>query len=216
MADAIAAVPVLPEVERLAIAEEHVVAPIDLDHRRQRLAFIRAQAVGDDLPRLLLVPCDAVAGDRMADLVGAVGRGVGRISLPAGPEDVPHVELAADDLHETVADQTGFVQRSGEHRPVADALEGQPVVAADRQADGRVHRHRDPPVPAAGVAIDGIAMAHHVHREDAVLVEATQSAERDHRLVRHANDVAQVLLHVHERDMAEVLAVGLVHRAVEK
>ena len=46
-----------------------------------------------------------------------------------------------------------------------------------------------------------------------MLVETTESAERDDRLVRHANHIAQVLLHIDERNVTEVLAVALVHRA---
>ena len=78
-----------------------------------------------------------------------------------------------------VADQAGLVQRCRQHRPVADALEGEAVIAADGEADGGIDRDGDPATPAAGIAVHGIAVAHDVHREDPVLVETAQPAKRD-------------------------------------
>src|SRR5215472_1192049 len=94
-------------------------------------AFIITQAIADDLSRLLLGPADAVSRNRVSDLVGALGRSVDRIFLPAGPEDVPHVEGASDESHETITYETRFAQRRAEHRSIADALEAQSSVAAD-------------------------------------------------------------------------------------
>ena len=105
------------------------------------------------------------------------------------------------------------MQRCRQDRPIADTLEGQSVIAADGEANRGFDRHGDPAAPAAGIAVHGIAVAHDVHREDAVLVEAAQPAKRDDGLIRDTNDIAQVLLHVDEGDVAEVLAVALVHRA---
>ena len=105
------------------------------------------------------------------------------------------------------------MQRCRQHGAVADALEGEAVVAADGQTDGRIHRDGDTSVPAAGVAIHGIAVTHDAHREDPMLIETAEFAELDDRLVGHADDIAQVLLHIDEHDVAEVLAVALVHRA---
>jgi len=72
---------------------------------------------------------------------------------------------------------------------------------ADRQANGGVYRHRDTPTPAAGISVHRIAVVHNAHREDAVLVEAAQVAQRDDRLVSDADHVAQIFLHVDEGDM---------------
>ena len=111
---------------------------IDFDHRRQRLAFIRTHTIGNDLSRFFLDPIDAVSGNRMTNLVSAIRRCVCRELLPAGAEDVPHVEYAADDLHEAIANQAGLMQRCRQHRPVADALEGEAIIAADGQTNGGI------------------------------------------------------------------------------
>ncbi len=176
VSDTVAPFLVRSEVERLAITEEHVIPAIDPDHSRQRLAFVRTQAVGDDPPRFFLHPLDAVAGDRMSDLVGAIRRCVRREPLPTGTEDVPHMKYPADDLHKSVADKTGFVRRCRQHRPIADALEGKTLIAADGQTDGRIDRDRDSAIPAASVAIYGVAVTHDVHRKYPVLVETAEPA----------------------------------------
>src|SRR5687767_9615058 len=97
MTDAITAPLGFPEVEGWAVTKEHVVPTVNFDHRRQCLALIRTQTVGDDRPRFFLRPVDAVTGNRVANLVGAIRRFVRREPLPTNTKDIPHVELIAED-----------------------------------------------------------------------------------------------------------------------
>src|SRR5271156_313010 len=205
MTDAVAALAVGAEVERVPIAEEHVVAAVDRDHRGQRLAFVGAEDVTDDLATILSHPVDSVWRGRVPDLIRAVGLAFTRVATPACAEDVPHVVDPLDLRDESIADQVRLVQGRGEHRPSSAFLEANAVVAADGKADGGFYGYRNPPAPPAGIGIKGIAASTAVHREDAVFVETAEPAERDHRLLGDPHDVAEVLAHVDEAHMTQVL-----------
>ena len=126
---------------------------------------------------------------------------------------ISHMKNAAYDFHEAVTNQTRFVQRSRQHRPVTDTLECNAVVAADSQTDGGIHRNGHAPIPSTGIAIHGIAMAQHIHWKNAMLVKTSQFAERDNSLVRHADHVAQIFAHIYKCDVAAILAIAPVHRS---
>jgi len=104
------------------------------------------------------------------------------------------------------------VQRCRQDWSIADALKSETIIVAHGQTDGGVHRDRNSAIPAAGIAIYQITVAHDAHREDAVFVKTAESAERNYRPVGHANYVAQVLLHVDESDMAQIFPIAFVHR----
>ena len=87
------------------------------------------------------------------------------------------------------------------------------MIATDGVTDGGLDRHRNTPVPATGLPMDHFAMAHHVHWENAVFIETTQPAQRDDRLVGHAKNIAQVLVHIDEGDVTQIFAIALVHCA---
>ena len=61
------------KTELAAIAEEHVVATVEVDYGGQRLAFAAAEPVGDQLPAFLF-PRDAVRRGCVSDLVHPLGR----------------------------------------------------------------------------------------------------------------------------------------------
>src|SRR5262245_49624155 len=132
----------------------------------------------------------------MPDLIGPIRSRVFGKLLPAGTENVPHMEYVPDNLDKRISDQKGLPQRCRENRPIPDSLECEAAIAADGETDGGLDGYRHSPAPAAGISVDGIASAHHVHGKNAVLVEAAEFARLDDRMFRDTDRIPQVLLHV--------------------
>src|ERR1035437_3403447 len=99
------------------------------------------------------------------------------------------------------------MQRGGQDGPRTRLLEGLATVAASREPDRAVDRNRDPPAPAADVAEDPITVAHHVEREDPVLVEGAESAKLYDGPLRNREHTSEILAHVDEGDVAQKLSV---------
>src|SRR5271157_2189458 len=102
------------------------------------------------------------------------------------------------------------MQRCRHYRTVVLALECQPVIIADYPANSRFDRYGHSPAPAACISIDTVPMLQYVQRKNTVFVEASASAQRDHRPVRYADNAIQGFIHVHESNVTQILSVGRV------
>jgi hypothetical protein len=99
------------------------------------------------------------------------------------------------------------MQRWGKNRSIADSLKSETLIMADGETDSAVSGNRDPSVDAGGITIDQVAVTDDVHREDPVFIKTPRLAQFDDRLRRHREDVAKILPHIDEGNVAQVLAV---------
>ena len=116
IADAVAVL-LAPIVAAVAVAEEHVVLAVGVEHVRAGLRLIVFDAALDQVP-VDLRPVDAVRGRRHADLVDRLGPAVDHLPLAAG--DVPQVPgvVEAPDLRP--AQHERLVRRIRQDRTVAE------------------------------------------------------------------------------------------------
>ena len=117
-------------------------------------------------------------------------------------------DVAVDD-DEWIADQERFAERRPEHGACTHPGECQPVVAHD-EADGRFDGHRDPPAPATRVPVDRPTVPDDVHRKDPVLIERSETAQRDDRPLRDTKHARELLVEVDENDVAQILPGRLI------
>ena len=142
-------------VAAVAIAEEHVVFAVGVEHVRAGLRLVFFDAALDQVP-IQLVPVDAV--------VETSPCGSCRPARPC-PSTIFHLRPAMYHRYQTSLKRrilgplstNGSSGRIAQHRPVAQLGEGLAPIAADRHADGNVERHRFAARPASVVGAHFVA-----------------------------------------------------------
>src|SRR4030095_15151341 len=138
----------------------------------------------------------------VGNLVDAHWTGLRAIFQPGCAVDVPHVPDTVAYQHERIAHEKGLPWRSGHDGTGAEPRKGTSLVITDRAAYRRLHRDGQPATPSAREPMDGTAGAQHVHRKDAMLVETSEGAKRNHGVGRGADHTSKRSVDVNERHVA--------------